>query len=76
MDALEGIARIRGFQSEVSASLDQFGGYLRCETCRTVKQLEAGAAGRYTAKGWPSCCGHTMRWWTQQQIDNGEDGGE
>lgn len=31
---------------------------------------EAGA--RVTGGGWPKCCGYTMRWWTQRQIDAGE----
>ena len=21
---------------------------------------------------WPKCCGRTMHWWTQRQIDEGE----
>lgn len=63
---------INNMYAEITDSLDQFGGFLRCETCGSIKELEVGAAGRYTRKGWPECCGRTMRWWTQKQIDNGE----
>lgn len=66
------VNRVAGLHNAIGASLDQFGGFLRCEECRTVIELQAGAAGRYTAKGWPTCCGQTMRWWTQRQVDAGE----
>lgn len=47
-----------------------FGGYLRCETCQRCQPL--GDASEHYAKGWPRCCGYTMRWWTQRQVDAGE----
>jgi hypothetical protein len=72
MSAEQIIRRVSGMHDAIGASLDQFGGVLRCETCGRVSEMEAGAAGRYTAKGWPSHCGYTMRWWTQRQIDDGE----
>jgi hypothetical protein len=70
--AEEMVRRVSGVHGAIGAALDPFGGLLRCETCRAVRILAAGDAGYYTAKGWPRCCGYTMRWWTQRQIDAGE----
>jgi hypothetical protein len=53
---------------KIAASLAGFGGILRCETCRHVRPVSDGS----TRTGWPKCCGYTMRWWTQRQIDAGE----
>lgn len=46
----------------------QFGGFLRCETCRSTRPVDGG----YLSTGWPKCCGYTMRWWTARQIRDGE----
>lgn len=56
---------------KVYHSLDGFGGYLRCETCQT--RLELGEPSEHLRHGWPTHCGQTMRWWTQRQVDAGED---
>jgi hypothetical protein len=72
MDAQQIIARAASLPKVIGESLDGFGGFLRCEECRTVKTMQVGDAGAYTAHGWPRCCGYTMRWWTQSQIDAGE----
>lgn len=56
----------------LAAELEGFGGVLRCETCRRTQPMQPGAASSYTSNGWPTCCGYTMRWWTQRQIDAGE----
>ena len=55
---------------KVAASLDGFGGILRCEVCGRKRML--GNVGMKLANGWPKHCGYTMRWWTQRQIDAGE----
>lgn len=55
---------------EMRTSLAGFGGFLRCEKCRADREL--GDVAGYLAHGWPKCCGYTMRWWTQRQIDAGE----
>ena len=58
---------------KVGASLvEDHGGFLRCETCGASRSLTAEKASRYMGAGWPKCCGLTMRWWTQRQIDAGE----
>lgn len=44
------------------------GGILRCETCG----ITGTPKPRYWRDGWPKCCGYTMRWWTQRQLDAGE----
>lgn len=61
-----------GVIGAIGTSLDQFGGFLRCEVCRRQQDMHKGDAGRYTGHGWPRCCDLTMRWWTQRQIDAGE----
>lgn len=55
---------------KVAAAISPFGGYLRCETCTHERPL--GDTSYHLAVGWPICCGQTMRWWTQRQIDAGE----
>jgi len=55
-----------------ATSLGGFGGFLRCEKCYRQKLMAPGASGGYISRGWPRCCGYTMRWWTQQQIDANE----
>lgn len=54
----------------IAPDLRAFGGILRCETCSRMKAL--GDVGAHLDNGWPKCCGYTMRWWTQRQIDSGE----
>lgn len=55
----------------ISAALDGFGGFLRCEECGHMAPL--GDPGKRVMRtGWPKHCGCTMRWWTQRQIDAGE----
>lgn len=48
------------------------GGYLACLTCGHERDLSALDQAGYYRNGWPRCCGQTMRWWTQRQIDAGE----
>jgi hypothetical protein len=55
----------------VGEELAGFGGYLRCESCRRREPL-GNPGRRVLGEGWPKCCGYTMRWWTQRQIDAGE----
>jgi hypothetical protein len=59
-----------GIHDRIASDLDGFGGYLRCSTCGHKKVL--GNIGSKLANGWPKCCGYTMTWWTQRQIDAGE----
>lgn len=70
--AMEFSERVSDLPAVIGSELDQFGGILRCETCRLKVSMETGRAGRHLAGGWPECCGYTMRWWTQRQIDAGE----
>jgi hypothetical protein len=58
----------------ISAATQGFGGFLRCEMCGRRRNL--GNIARHYRHGWPRCCGYTMRWWTQRQIDAGEVGSE
>lgn len=60
------------FHAAVARDVAGLGGFLRCETCGHRQELREHQMAGYLANGWPKCCGHTMRWWTQRQIDNGE----
>lgn len=51
----------------IGANLQGFGGLLRCRTCGVEKPL--GDVGDKLRHGWPKCCGHTMQWITQRQLD-------
>lgn len=66
------LARLAAMPAAIGNDIAGLGGFLRCETCKDVKALNGGDHGRYLARGWPKCCGHTMRWWTRRQIDAGE----
>jgi hypothetical protein len=48
------------------------GGFLRCENCGRQEELGRTDIAVNLRQGWPKCCGYTMRWWTQRQIDAGE----
>lgn len=58
-------------KTAMQGALDGFGGYLRCETCRRREELGDPGRRLMGLPGWPKCCGYTMRWWTQRQIDAG-----
>lgn len=68
----ETLARVAGVHEAIGSSLGSFGGFIRCETCGSQAPMSGDRAGRYTRHGWPKCCGYTMRWWTQRQVDAGE----
>lgn len=58
--------------SDLGQKLQGFGGYLRCTYCGKKRPL--GDAGAKLSAGWPKCChGHTMRWYTQSELDKGMD---
>lgn len=64
------MSNVAKIASEATAG---FGGYLRCESCgRRSRSLTKMQQASYYADGWPRCCGYTMRWWTQRQIDAAE----
>lgn len=54
-------------QNKIGDTLQSFGGYLECTECGHKKPL--GNAGNKLANGWPKCCGYTMRWFTQKELD-------
>lgn len=53
--------------ASIAESVNGFGGHLRCEVCGTMAPL--GRASGKVLNGWPKCCGYTMRWWTQSELD-------
>lgn len=55
---------------QIADEIQPLGGFLRCESCGYSQEL--GSVSHCLATGWPRCCGYTMRWWTQRQINAGE----
>jgi hypothetical protein len=51
----------------IGSELQEFGGLLRCTKCDRERTL--GSVSHRLANGWPKCCGYTMRWMTQRQLD-------
>jgi hypothetical protein len=51
----------------VGSELREFGGVLRCLHCGHEEPL--GDVAHHLAHGWPRCCGYTMRWLTQRELD-------
>ena len=51
---------------KIGNELQVFGGHLECQTCKKRKVL--GSVSSKLSRGWPKCCGYTMRWITQSQI--------
>lgn len=55
---------------KIAGNLTEFGGVLRCMECG--KERPIGGKGQIShrlATGWPKCCGNTMRWVTDAELD-------
>ena len=61
------------FSEAAAATIQDFGGLLRCTVCGREEPL--GNIAGNLRNGWPRCHDLTMRWWTQRQLDAGEDRG-
>lgn len=58
----------RDLAAAINAECSGIGGLLRCTVCLREEPLgDVGA--RTTGGGWPRCCGYTMRWLTQRELD-------
>lgn len=66
------VKRAQSLPGAIGADLAGLGGFLRCETCGYRSALDDRDIAAYLSLGWPKCCGYTMRWWTQRQIDANE----
>lgn len=53
-------------------ALAGLGGFLLCEKCGDRRPLRGQSIRDHVQSGWPRCCGYTMRWWTQRQMEAGE----
>lgn len=53
--------------SKIGSKLASFGGHLECGVCGRIEPL--GNTTNKLANGWPKCCGYTMRWLTQRELD-------
>jgi hypothetical protein len=51
----------------IGADMQHIGGLLRCLQCGGERPL--GDVGDRLRDGWPMCCGYTMHWITQRQLD-------
>lgn len=51
----------------LAEELKNMGGYLKCEICDKTKSL--GNVENKLCNGWDKCCGYTMRWITQKEIN-------
>lgn len=58
------------FADQIGTKFDKRGGILQCETCKATRPV--GSVGHHLAHGWPTCCGQTVIWWTQRQVDAGQ----
>lgn len=64
------IKHAQGVHAAIAADLEGFGGVLRCTgACKRESPLDEACIARYLRDGWPKCCGYTMRWVTQRQMD-------
>lgn len=54
-------------QKKIGDNLKSFGGHLQCRECGIKQPL--GDIGHKMAHGWPKCCGYTMRWITDNEIE-------
>lgn len=62
------VKRATALHSAIAADLEHFGGILRCAGgCQREQPL--GDVADSLRHGWPKCCGHTMRWVTQRELD-------
>lgn len=48
-------------------NLKSFGGHLECTECGFKQPL--GNTTNKMNNGWPVCCGLTMHWYTQKELD-------
>lgn len=46
----------------------ELAGELRCMYCGKFHTLTTTTALRYLKQGWPTCCGYTMRWLTENEF--------
>jgi hypothetical protein len=64
------VKRARSLVPAIAADLSGFGGVLRCtQDCGMPMRLDEERIARYLRDGWPKCCGYTMRWVTQRELD-------
>ena len=66
---MEYFKRAAGLHNKIGSDLAALGGLLRCMHCGYEQPLNAEQIGKYLAKGWPEHCGSTMRWITQNNLD-------
>jgi hypothetical protein len=61
------VERATTLHSAIAADLSGFGGILRCTECGWTRPL--GDVACRLRSGWPECCGYTMTWVTQRELD-------
>ena len=69
-DLPEIVQRAATVHTAIAADLSGFGGILRCTgECSCRQDLSERQIAKYLRYGWPKCCGYTMRWVTQRELD-------
>jgi hypothetical protein len=64
------VKRARSLVPAIAADLSGFGGILRCTgECGRREELDRARIEACLRHGWPECCGHSMRWVTQRELD-------
>lgn len=64
------VKRAQSVVPGIAADLAKMGGVLRCTGgCGCRQNLTEERIARYLRYGWPKCCGYTMRWVTQRELD-------
>ena len=62
------VQRATTLHTALAADLEPFGGILRC-TDGCGREQSLGNIASHLGGGWPKCCGYTMRWVTQRELD-------
>jgi hypothetical protein len=69
-DLPEIVKRAQSVVPGIAADLFKMGGALRCtKECGSGMKLSEERIAKYLRYGWPKCCGYTMRWVTQRELD-------
>jgi hypothetical protein len=63
------IKKAKEIHNEIANDLEEFGYKLKCNYCGKECYLTANEIGYFLAKGWPTCCGQTMQWVTENKSE-------
>ena len=55
------VEKALNLHSSIAQDVFPKGGILRCQVCGKELDCSTNDCGYYLRRGWPTCCGHTMR---------------